>query len=113
MAERRTRQFRIALTALGLMTSAATLADAESDYNMTCAACHNLGVAGAPRLGDYDAWKDRIAQGNRVLYDRAINGYTGEAGVMPPKGGFIDMSDNRVKAIVEFMISRAARAADG
>ena len=86
-------------------------ADAESDYNYTCAACHNLGVAGAPKVGDYAAWKDRIAQGNKVLYDHAINGYTGKQGVMPPKGGFVGLSDNTVKSIVEYMVLQAYRAA--
>ena len=94
----------------GCFLSVAAMADAESDYNTTCAACHNLGVAGAPRIGDYDAWKDRIAQGNKVLYEHAINGYTGETGVMPPKGGFVDLSDNKVKAIVEYMVSQAVRS---
>ncbi len=90
---------------------APALADAESDYNHTCAACHNLGVAGAPRVGDYAAWKDRIARGNRALYDHAINGYTGKQGVMPPKGGFAGLSDDSVKAIVEYMVLQAHRAA--
>ena len=95
---------------VGGLIAASAMADAESDYNTTCAACHNLGVAGALRLGDYEAWKDRIAQGNKTLYDHAINGYTGASGVMPPKGGFIDLSDNKVKAIVEYMVSQAVRA---
>ena len=92
-------------------TCAPALADAESDYNYTCAACHNLGVAGAPRIGDYAAWKDRIAKGNQVLYNHAIYGYTGKQGVMPPKGGFVSLSDNTVKAIVEYMVLQAYRAA--
>lgn len=86
----------------------AALAGAESDYNQTCAACHSLGVAGAPRIGDTDAWKDRIARGNEVLFKNAINGYTGESGVMPPKGGFNELSDDQVKAIVIYMVSRSS-----
>ena len=101
----------VAVITLGYSVLIPACADAEKDYNTTCAACHNLGVAGAPRLGDYAAWKSRIAQGNKTLYDHAINGYTGESGVMPPKGGFVDLSNNRVKAIVEFMVSKAVRAA--
>ncbi len=101
----------LAVLTSGILISIPAFADAEKDYNTTCAACHNLGVAGAPRLGDYAAWKSRIAQGNKTLYDHAINGYSGESGVMPPKGGFIDLSNNRVKAIVEFMVFKAVRAA--
>ncbi len=82
-------------------------ADAETDYNQTCAACHSLGVAGAPRIGDAGAWKDRIARGNDALFKNAINGYTGESGVMPPKGGFNDLSDDQVREIVIYMVSRS------
>ncbi len=89
-----------------LLLSTPLFADAESDYNMTCAACHNLGVAGAPKLGDKEAWKDRILQGHRVLYRHAIDGFTGKKGVMPPKGGFTQLSNNQVKTIVEFMVSK-------
>ena len=82
-------------------------ADAKSDYYTTCAACHNLGVAGAPKIGDTEAWKERIQQGNKVLYDHAINGFTGKTGTMPPKGGFESLSNEKVKSIVEFMISKS------
>ena len=111
MKQRNYGPLLLAMFSIGMITSTAH-ADAESDYNTTCAACHNLGVAGAPRLGDYAAWKPRIAKGNKTLYDHAINGFTGETGVMPPKGGFVELSDNKVKAIVEFMVSQAVRAAN-
>jgi len=83
----------------------AVLADPKSDYSATCAACHNLGVAGAPKLGDKEAWKQRIAKGSETLYDHAINGFVGELGAMPAKGGFTSLSDQQVKAIVEYMVS--------
>ena len=95
-------------TLLISLNGGAVLADAESDYNQTCAACHSLGVAGAPRIGDTDAWKDRIARGNDVLFENAIKGYTGESGVMPPKGGFNGLSDDQVRAIVNYMVSRSS-----
>jgi cytochrome c5 len=86
----------------------APLADAEQDYNLTCAACHNLGVAGAPRIGNMEAWTDRVAQGMAVLTRHAIDGFTGEAGVMPPKGGFTELTDEQVEAIVAYMVSRSS-----
>ena len=95
------------LVAIGLACQQAG-ADAESDYDHTCAACHNLGVAGAPRIGDAAAWRDRIARGESTLLENAINGYTGEDGVMPPKGGFTHLSDEQVKAIVAHMVSRSS-----
>ena len=93
-----------AVTTLVLSTASAD--DPANLYDAHCAACHNLGVAGAPRVSDPDAWKPRLEQGNKVLYEHAINGFTGENGTMPPKGGFIELSDEEVKIIVEYMVSR-------
>lgn len=73
-------------------------------YNSACVACHGAGVAGAPKLGDKAAWTTRIAQGNATLYQHAINGFQGKAGVMPPKGG-ASASDADVKAAVDFMVA--------
>jgi cytochrome c5 len=92
---------------LGFFPFSSVYADAKSDYNTTCAACHNLGVAGAPKVGDKEAWKLRIPKGNATLYDNAINGFTGELGTMPPKGGFSSLSDEQVKTIVEYMVSKS------
>ena len=73
-------------------------------YNSACVACHGAGIAGAPKLGDKTAWTARLAQGNDVLYERAIKGFQGKAGVMPPKGGST-ASDADVKAAVDYMIA--------
>ena len=76
-------------------------------YNTACLACHGAGVAGAPILGDAAAWSARIAQGNDVLNDHAINGYTGSAGYMPAKGGRADLSDQEVIDAVAYMVSES------
>ncbi|NHZ90181.1 c-type cytochrome [Massilia sp. CCM 8733] len=73
-------------------------------YNSACIACHGAGIAGAPKVGDKAAWTARIAQGAPVLYEHAIKGYTGKAGMMPPKGGS-SASDDEVKAAVDFMVA--------
>ncbi len=78
----------------------------ESVYKQGCAACHVAGVAGAPKLGDKASWKDRIAQGNDKLYEHAIKGFQGKKGVMPPKGGFANLSDADVKAAVDYMVGK-------
>lgn len=72
----------------------------------SCAACHAAGIAGAPQLGSADAWNDRIAKGKETLYQNAINGFTGEAGYMPAKGGNLALSDESVKAAVDHMVSK-------
>ncbi|MBC7513561.1 MAG: cytochrome c5 family protein [Herminiimonas sp.] len=75
-------------------------------YDGVCMACHTAGIAGAPKFGDKAAWADRIKQGAPVLYDHAIKGYQGKAGVMPPKGGSA-ASDEEVKAAVDYMTAAA------
>lgn len=81
--------------------------DGEGVYNGNCGACHAAGIAGAPKFADADAWGDRIAQGVEVLYDHAINGYVGQAGVMPARGGNARLSDAEVMAAVNHMVVAA------
>lgn len=78
----------------------------ESVYKATCQACHASGVAGAPKFGDKAAWGPRVAQGKDTLYKHAIEGFSGKAGVMPPKGGAA-ASDADVKAAVDYMVAQA------
>lgn len=78
--------------------------DAETVHNTVCAACHGAGIAGAPATGDAEAWAARIEQGIEVLVAHAIEGYQGEAGLMPARGGNPNLSDEEVRAAVEFMV---------
>lgn len=73
-------------------------------YGMTCAMCHASGAAGAPIPGNKEEWAPRIAQGMDVLYKHAIEGYTGEKGMMPAKGGNPSLSDENTKAAVDYMV---------
>ena len=82
-------------------------ADGAAVYGASCVACHAAGIAGAPKLGDVANWQPRIAQGEAVLIDHAINGYQGAAGVMPAKGGNPNLSDAEVIAAVEYMIEQS------
>ena len=79
----------------------------EEVYNMACVACHGAGVAGAPKFGDAAAWGPRIAQGGATLNQHAIEGFQGEAGFMPPKGGRVDLSDQSIINAVEYMVAGA------
>ncbi len=83
------------------------LARGESIYKKRCIACHGGGVAGSPKLGDKAAWSARISQGNAVLTQHAIEGYKGETGYMPPKGGYMSLSDDEIATTVEYMVSQA------
>lgn len=80
-------------------------AGGEGVYNTACTACHGAGIAGAPKSGDKVAWAPRIAQGKPKLYEHAIKGFQGKGGVMPAKGGNATLSDDDVKAAVDYMIA--------
>ena len=84
---------------------AAPAISGETIYKSTCFACHGMGVAGSPKLGDKTAWEPRIAKGNDALYTSAIKGVQSSTGVMPPKGGNFSLSDDEVKAAVDYMVT--------
>ena len=86
---------------------AAASIDGASVYQSACMACHAAGIAGAPRVGDVAGWADRIAQGPDTLYSHAIQGFQGKAGMMPPKGGNMALSDDEVKAAVDHMVAQS------
>jgi len=75
--------------------------DVVGAYGTSCATCHAIGLAGAPKLGDKVAWEPRIAQGIDVLYDHGINGL---APAMPAKGMCFTCSDDDIKALVDYMV---------
>ena len=77
-------------------------------YNQACLACHGAGVGGAPVMGDTAAWASRIAQGADVLSEHAIDGFTGSAGYMPPKGGRVDLSDEEILAAMQYMVEESS-----
>ncbi|MGE0383918.1 MAG: cytochrome c5 family protein [Gammaproteobacteria bacterium] len=79
----------------------------KDTYDKACHICHTPGAAGAPKLGDKEAWAPRIAQGLDTLHTHAIVGFTGKNGLMPAKGGRADFSDEQVKAAVDYMVQAA------
>lgn len=91
-------------TAVGAVV-AASFKDGTEVYEGACKACHGVGLAGAPKAGDAAVWAPRIAKGKAMLYDHAIKGFNGQAGVMPPKGGRTDLSDDLIKQAVDHMIA--------
>ena len=96
----------LSLFALGWLVVTASpvyAADGPAVYEKTCKLCHGHGVAGAPMAGDANAWKPRIAKGKDVLYTHAIDGFRDKA-FMPPRGSNRSLSDDEVKAAVDYMI---------
>jgi cytochrome c5 len=88
----------------GAAPAIALPADGAETYKQVCATCHTAGIAGAPKSGDRAAWAPRIAQGMPKLYDHAILGFQGPGGVMPAKGGRMDLPDELVRETVDFMV---------
>jgi cytochrome c5 len=80
----------------------ATLAMGKRIYEQTCATCHATGVAGAPKMGDKEAWSAHIHHGIDHLMESAING----KGAMPARGGNALLSDEEVKAAVNYMVEQ-------
>lgn len=73
-------------------------------YNSVCTACHQAGVAGAPKVTDTAAWQQRLdSAGKESLYSNAINGLN----AMPAKGGNPTLSDEEVKKAVDYMLEQA------
>lgn len=71
----------------------------EQIYKGACAACHDSGAAGAPKLGDQGAWASRIATGLDALVKSALNG----KGAMPPKGGNGALTEEEITRTVAYM----------
>jgi len=76
-------------------------------YQQACQVCHDAGLAGAPRTGDQAEWAKRAAQGWSTLVGHAVNGFQGEAGYMPAKGGQVQLGDEEVAAAVAHMLGAA------
>jgi cytochrome c5 len=80
--------------------------DGSVIFGNLCTGCHTAGVAKAPKL-EKAAWTARIAQGVETLHAHAINGYNGpDGGMMPARGGNPALSDEQVKATVDWMLTQ-------
>src|SRR5690625_3712599 len=69
-------------------------------YDSNCFACHAAGVAGAPKVGDADAWAPYTDTGLETMLEVAIKG----TGAMPPRGGST-ASDEELEAAILYMLS--------
>jgi cytochrome c5 len=71
----------------------------EEVVKAVCSMCHAAGLMNAPKIGDKDAWKPRIAQGYDTLISHAINGIRS----MPAKGGNSALSEGEIANAVANM----------
>ena len=87
-------------TTVALAASASGFAaDGKEIYVKSCAMCHaNL----SPKLSDKAAWAPRLKLGTDAMVASVIKG----KGSMPPRGGKATLSDDEIKAAVEYMESQ-------
>jgi cytochrome c5 len=76
--------------------------DVESTYQMSCFACHGTGAAGAPILGDAEAWAPRMEKGMDAVMANVVNGVN----AMPPKGLCFTCTDEDLATLVTYMSSQ-------
>ena len=66
-----------------------------------CSKCHMDGKAGAPKIGDRDAWTQRLKKGLDSTVREAIKGHGG----MPARGDKADLTDGEVRAAILYMFN--------
>ena len=64
-----------------------------------CSKCHREGKGGAPKIGDRDAWIQRLKNGLDKTVASAIRGHGG----MPPRGDKADLTDREVRNAILYM----------
>ncbi len=87
--------------------SVAVVSEGQKIWQKNCAVCHQQGLAGAPPIGNKALWSGRIAQGMDVLFEHAKNGYSGETGEMPARGGNAQLSDQDLELAVIYMVNKS------
>jgi cytochrome c5 len=93
------------VTATATAVVAVALTNGTEVFENVCKTCHSGAMPGVPKAGDKAAWGPRIAKGKPALYEHVLKGFTGPAGVMPPKGGRADVSDDLIKQAVDHLIA--------
>ena len=69
-----------------------------------CDKCHLNGTAGAPVVGDRDAWVKRLNRGLDEVVRSAFNGH----GPMPARGGMADITVNEMRNAIVYMFNPAS-----
>ena len=84
----------------------------KQTYEHACAACHDVGAYGAPRAGRVEDWAPRLARGEESLYAAALTGRNSAGDrLMPPRGGNPKLSDEEVRAAVDYLVGRSRTGA--
>ncbi|MCE2423525.1 MAG: cytochrome c5 family protein [Pseudomonadales bacterium] len=73
-------------------------------YERYCYACHQAGIADAPKLGDREAWAPRLAKPREELLENIERGMTPG---MPPRGGCPSCTDEALAAALDYIVLKA------
>jgi cytochrome c5 len=90
-----------AVVAAAPAAASINLAAGEALYKQACAACHSIGIAGAPKFGDKAGWAKATSTGMESMIASVIKG----KGVMPARGGAANASDADLAAAVHYMVN--------
>jgi len=73
----------------------------EQTYQRFCISCHASGISGAPPIGNAEAWRPRLAQGDAVLLEHTRQGMP--SGGMPPNGMCSACTDQDLLDAIRYM----------
>lgn len=74
-------------------------ADTLRKWTGSCALCHVTGNGGAPRVGNAEEWRPRLAQGPEILLAHTIEGFNN----MPPLGYCMACEREDLVSMIRFM----------
>ena len=86
-----------------LAAAAAVDRSGKEVVDSVCAACHEKGSDGAPRIGDKQAWAAREKRGIDSLTKNALNGIR----KMPAHGGSAKVSDFEIQRAITYMVNQS------
>jgi len=69
-------------------------------YITACFSCHETGAAGAPKRGDFSAWRERLQQGRDILAVHVLNGFKN----MPERAGNPNLTEDEIQIALPCLI---------
>ncbi|HUQ24865.1 MAG TPA: c-type cytochrome [Burkholderiales bacterium] len=93
----------VARMEVGAPSAPAGARKGEDIVKATCAACHQAGVANAPKIGDRASWAPHMQHGLNEMIATAIKG----KGAMPPRGGDASLTDAELTRAIIFMANQS------
>ena len=93
----------VARLEIGAPAAAPGARSAEAIVQATCSACHQTGVAKAPKIGDKNDWAPLIKTGLNPMVQSVIKG----KGAMPPKAGDASLTEDEIRRAVVHMANQA------